>query len=53
MSILKTKIQLAEAIEAYEELRSQVDKDQKTNLNQYSEEEWSAHLRDLGQKTVN
>jgi hypothetical protein len=52
MSLIETKSQLVETIRAYEDLRSQIDKDAKRNLQDLSEEDCRTHLSALGQKTV-
>lgn len=53
MSLRETRAQLTDIIKEHEALKSQLAIDQKTKLENYSEEERHAHLRDLGQKTVN
>jgi hypothetical protein len=51
MSLSQTKTQLAEAIDLYEHLESELSN--KSNLKSYSEEDWQARLRNLGLETVN
>lgn len=50
MSLNQTKTQLAEAIDLYEHLESELN--DVRDLESYSEEEWQAQLRNLGLETV-
>ncbi|KAI7903449.1 uncharacterized protein BX663DRAFT_551182 [Cokeromyces recurvatus] len=47
MSIIQVKKQLAEAIDIYDRLNSELN-NTKTNLQNYSEEQWHTHLSSLG-----
>ncbi|CEP09223.1 hypothetical protein [Parasitella parasitica] len=50
MSIIEAKRQLSDAIAKYEHLKSELNS--KSNLESYSEEEWHAHLKNLGLETA-
>lgn len=50
MSIIASKKQLAEAVELYNNLKSELDDG--NNVDGYSEEEWQKRLRSLGIEAV-